>query len=285
MKRTANWRKVWLGWALAVLLLVGVVCPNPALAADSSFGGLVGMYEYGAERLLVRERDGQLELVVDTNESRETWFAGYTAFPLRIGQAADAYRLLAVSPLRRDTAVVSFERDAAGRGRQMRIGDRTYRRRFFDVEEGWVFRIQPLLPTDQLRQRALAAAPPVETGEFWQPDLVEVTKLDPTIRLDVRYAATNNFMGIQLYDEARAFLQRPAAEAVARVHAQLRRHGYGLIIHDAYRPWYVTKMFWDATPDHQKVFVADPSKGSRHNRGGAVDLGLFHLADQLVQPG
>ena len=136
MKRTANWRKVWLGWALAVLLLVGVVCPNPALAADSSFGGLVGMYEYGAERLLVRERDGQLELVVDTNESRETWFAGYTAFPLRIGQAADAYRLLAVSPLRRETAVVSFERDAAGRGRQMKIGDRAYRRRFFDVEEG-----------------------------------------------------------------------------------------------------------------------------------------------------
>ena len=141
-----------------------------------------------------------------------------------------------------------------------------------------MFRIQPLLPTEQLRRRALAAVPPVETGEFWRPDLVEVTKLDPTIRLDVRYAATNNFMGIQLYDEARAFLQRPAAEAVARVHAQLKRYGYGLIVYDAYRPWYVTKMFWDATPDHQKVFVADPSKGSRHNRGGAVDLGLFHLA-------
>ena len=278
MKRTANWRKVCLGWALAALLLTGVVGPNPALAAEASLGGLVGMYEYGAERLLIRERGGQLELVYDTGESRETWFAGYAAYPLRTGPATDAYRLLAVSPLRRETAAVSFKRDAAGRGRQVRIGDRTYRRRFFAVEEGRVFRIQPLLPTDQLRQRALAAAPPVEAGEFWQPDLVEVTKLDPTIRLDIRYAATNNFMGIQLYDEARAFLQRPAAEAVERVHAQLRRHGYGLILYDAYRPWYVTKMFWDATPDHQKVFVADPAKGSRHNRGGAVDLGLVHLA-------
>ena len=278
MKRTANWRKVCLGWALAALRLAGVVGPNPALAAEASLGGLVGMYEYGAERLLIRERGGQLELVYDTGESRETWFAGYAAYPLRTGPATDAYRLLAVSPLRRETAAVSFERDAAGRGRQVRIGDRTYRRRFFAVEEGRVFRIQPLLPTDQLRQRALAAAPPVEAGEFWQPDLVEVTKLDPTIRLDIRYAATNNFMGIRLYDEARAFLQRPAAAAVARVHAQLRQHGYGLIVYDAYRPWYVTKMFWDATPDHQKVFVADPAKGSRHNRGGAVDLGLVHLA-------
>ena len=277
MKRTVNWRKVCLGWALALLLLLGVVGPNPALAAEASLGGLVGMYDNGAERLLVRERDGQLELVFDTNESSETWFAGYAAYPLRTGQTTDAYRLLAVSPLRREIAAVSFERDAAGRGRQLRIGDRTYRRHFFDVEEGRVFRIQPLLPTEQLRRRALAAVPPVETGEFWQPDLVEVTKLDPTIRLDVRYAATNNFMGIQLYDEARAFLQRPAAEAVARVHAQLRRHGYGLILYDAYRPWYVTKMFWDATPDQQKVFVADPSKGSRHNRGGAVDISLYSL--------
>ena len=104
MKRTANWRKVCLGWALAVLLLIGVVCPNPALAAEASLGGLVGIYENSAERLLVRERDGQLELVVDTDESRETWFAGYAAYPLRTGQTTDAYRLLAVSPLRRDDA-------------------------------------------------------------------------------------------------------------------------------------------------------------------------------------
>ena len=70
MKRTANWRKVCLGWALAVLLLAGVICPSPALAAEApSLGGLVGMYDCGAERLLIRERDGQPELVVDTGEA------------------------------------------------------------------------------------------------------------------------------------------------------------------------------------------------------------------------
>jgi D-alanyl-D-alanine dipeptidase len=57
----------------------------------------------------------------------------------------------------------------------------------------------------------------------------------------------------------------------------LKEHGYGLLIHDAYRPWYVTKVFWDATPQDKKIFVADPSQGSRHNRGAAVDLTLYDL--------
>ena len=72
--------------------------------------------------------------------------------------------------------------------------------------------------------------------------------------------------------------QRPAAEAVVRAHQRLKAQGYGLLIHDAYRPWYVTKMFWDATPDELKHFVADPAAGSRHNRGCAVDLTLYDLA-------
>jgi D-alanyl-D-alanine dipeptidase len=73
-------------------------------------------------------------------------------------------------------------------------------------------------------------------------------------------------------------MQRPAAEAVMRAHRQLKARGYGLLIHDAYRPWAVTKMFWEATPAAQRVFVADPSQGSRHNRGCAVDLTLYDLA-------
>ncbi|MGH7464865.1 MAG: M15 family metallopeptidase, partial [Longimicrobiales bacterium] len=103
-------------------------------------------------------------------------------------------------------------------------------------------------------------------------------------RYDIRYASTNNFMNDVFYTEAKAFLQRPAAEALARAHERLRAQGYGLLIHDAYRPWYVTKMFWDATPAEFKHFVADPSQGSRHNRGAAVDLTLYDLATgEVVQ--
>ena len=122
----------------------------------------------------------------------------------------------------------------------------------------------------------LQDAPPKETGKR-QADLVELTTLDPTIKLDIRYATANNFAGRPVYTEARAFLQRPAADALARAHRSLRDHGYGLVIFDGYRPWRVTKLFWDITPPEKREFVADPAKGSKHNRGCAVDLSLYDL--------
>jgi zinc D-Ala-D-Ala dipeptidase len=139
------------------------------------------------------------------------------------------------------------------------------------------FRITPLRPVPELRAEALRASPPHEQGNFRKPDLVELTRLDPTIKLDIRYATTNDFLGTPLYTQARAFLQRPAAEALVRAHRDLKAQGYGLIIHDGYRPWYVTKIFWDATPNDKKIFVANPAEGSRHNRGSAVDLSLYDL--------
>jgi D-alanyl-D-alanine dipeptidase len=119
--------------------------------------------------------------------------------------------------------------------------------------------------------------PPQEQGEFRTPDLVELKRLDRTIRLDIRYATAGNFVGRPVYREARAFLQRPAAEALVRVHRSLRKQGYGLVVFDGYRPWRVTRLFWDLTPDDRKEFVADPARGSRHNRGCAVDLTLYAL--------
>jgi len=139
------------------------------------------------------------------------------------------------------------------------------------------FRITPLRPVSELRAAALKEQPPREQGRFREPDLVELVKLDPTIKLDIRYATTNNFLGTPVYTQARTFLQRPAAEALLRAHRELKAHGYGLIIHDGYRPWYVTKIFWEATPNDKKIFVADPAAGSRHNRGCAVDLSLYDL--------
>ena len=79
-------------------------------------------------------------------------------------------------------------------------------------------------------------------------------------------------------------MQRPAAEALVRVHRRLRELGYGLWVFDAYRPWFVTKMFFDATPEDMKLFVADPSHGSRHNRGCAVDLTLYRLDSGKTVP-
>jgi len=139
------------------------------------------------------------------------------------------------------------------------------------------FKLKPLRPVAELRREALAATPPVESGDFLTADLVELTRLDATMRLDIHYASNENFLGEPLYTQARAFLQRPAAEALVRVNQRLHQQGLGLLIFDAYRPWYVTRIFWEATPPSLHEFVAKPKQGSRHNRGCAVDLTLFDL--------
>ncbi|MGI8951071.1 MAG: M15 family metallopeptidase [Chitinophagaceae bacterium] len=129
--------------------------------------------------------------------------------------------------------------------------------------------------------------PPHEEGNFRPTDLVELIKLDSTIKLDIRYATSNNLAHRPVYSEARAFLQRPAAEALVRVNQKLKPLGYGLLVFDGYRPWSVTKLFWDVTSKENKKFVADPKKGSKHNRGCAVDLSLYDLktGKEIQMPG
>lgn len=124
---------------------------------------------------------------------------------------------------------------------------------------------------------AAQEGPPKEAGPFRRPDLVELVGLDRTIKLDIRYATANNLAGRPVYDEARAFLQRPAAEALVRAHRALRPDGFGLLVFDGYRPWRVTKLFWDVTPPDKREFVANPAEGSKHNRGCAVDLTLYDV--------
>lgn len=115
------------------------------------------------------------------------------------------------------------------------------------------------------------------TVNYKEADLIELVKLDKTIKLDIRYATTDNFTGRAVYPEARAFLQRPAAEALLKVHKQLKTQGLGLVIFDGYRPWAITRLFWEVVSLDQRKFVADPKTGSKHNRGCAVDLSIYDL--------
>lgn len=125
--------------------------------------------------------------------------------------------------------------------------------------------------------------PPQEPNKR-EADLLELVKLDKTIKLDIRYARTDNFVGKVVYNEARAFLQRPAAEAVVRVHKLLKKQGLGIVIFDGYRPWTITKLFWEVTPDAQRKYVANPKTGSKHNRGCAVDLSIYDLKTGKLVP-
>ena len=157
-----------------------------------------------------------------------------------------------------------------------------FKRRNIGVGKGETFKIDPIEPIEKIRKKALKAIPPIENSDFIKTDLVELRSLDPSINYDIRYASTNNFMSSIFYNEAKAFMQRDAAEALVSANKIFNELGYGILIHDAYRPWYVTKMFWDATPLDKKIFVADPKNGSRHNRGCAIDLSLVDLKTNKV---
>lgn len=102
--------------------------------------------------------------------------------------------------------------------------------------------------------------------------LVDVTEIDPTLVIDIKYATTDNFTKTAVYEDGRAFLLREAAYALARAQAVARGHGLRIKILDAYRPLAVQRRFFERVPDER--YVANPKKGSRHNRGAAVDVTL-----------
>jgi D-alanyl-D-alanine dipeptidase len=239
----------------------------PGPAPDESPDNLrdfVGEYGWDHNILFLYEKAGQLHALIEWTEMDPLAAAG-----------TDTFNFPEDGGLYHGEKVV-FERDSAGRVQAaLAAGVRFEKRR--GPETGETYTIEPVRSLEELRPEALAASPPPEEGDFLETDLVELQSLEPGIRYDIRYASTNNFMQAVFYQSAHAFMQRPAAEAVARVHQKLAEHGYGLLVHDAYRPWFVTKMFWDATPEAQKDFVANPANGSRHNRGAAVDLTLYDL--------
>jgi len=244
--------------------VVPIAEPEPP-AANPEFASLIGEYGWDHDVLYIREKDGQLNALIE-------WFFEY---PLERA-SRDVYRFPKSGLY--DGQEIVFHRGADGKATSATVATVLFKRRPLPADNDRVnFRITPVRPPSDLRKEALAASPPKESSTLKKPDLVELRGLDSTIKYDIRYATSNNFMGTPFYTSSHAFMQRPAAEAVARASAELRKLGYGLLIHDAYRPWYVTKMFWDGTPPDKHVFVADPSQGSRHNRGCAVDLTLYDL--------
>ena len=239
--------------------------PRPA-PAPGRWRPLIGEYGWDHNTLYIYESQGVLYALIE-------WFFAYPlqeiadtvyAFP-QVGGLYDGERLI-------------FRRGREGRIAEVEAASVVWARRAVGPESGTQLRIAPRQPVRDLIREARRAEPPREAGTFRAPDLVDLATLDTTLRFDVRYATTNNFLGTVFYGAPRAFLQRPAAEALLRAHRRLAAQGYGLLIHDAYRPWFVTRVFWDATPDSLRWLVADPARGSRHNRGAAVDLTLYDRA-------
>jgi D-alanyl-D-alanine dipeptidase len=244
---------------LVLLLQLSASLPPKPAPPPSAWIALIGAYASDSETLYVYEDRGALTLLVKPT----------TLVPL--AQASESVFTFVGSRLY-DAERVVFRRG------EIQIGPMTLRRLALGPVDGGQLRLIPVRSVAELIQIDLHATPPAESGAFLPPDLIEPARLDSTIHLDIRYATTNNFLGSVFYSSARAFLQRPAAEALVRASRVLRPLGYGLLIHDGYRPWYVTKVFWDATPPESRWLVAEPAHGSKHNRGAAVDITLYDRA-------
>jgi D-alanyl-D-alanine dipeptidase len=256
------------GAALALVAAVAFSQPSLPRKPSPAVEALVGEYGEGKARLVVREMNGAIEVGPD----------GHVFEPVQeIG--GDRYKAARLGEFRIDRGVPSAK--TKGMAVQsviqgISVGSAFLPRRDYGGADG-VFRIVPLRPVAELEKEARTQSPPKETGDFLPSDLVDIRSLDKSIALDVRYATAANFLATPVYGKAQVRLQRKAAEAVVRAHRALKAAGYGLMLHDGYRPWFVTWIFWNATPEASRVFVADPAQGSRHNRGCAIDLTLFDL--------
>ena len=235
---------------LALLLQVADSMPPKPPAPPAAWLSLIGAYASDHDTLYVIEDGGALVALVAR------------AAPQRLAPVSDSV----------------FGNIVFRRG-EIAMDGVTRRRLQLGPADGGQLHLQPVRPVKELLRADRRLRPPAESGAFLAADLVQPARLDTTIHLDIRYATTNNFLGSVFYSQPRAFLQRPAAQALARASRVLRPLGYGLLIHDAYRPWYVTKVFWDATPVESRWLVANPARGSKHNRGAAVDITLYDLAN------
>jgi D-alanyl-D-alanine dipeptidase len=236
----------------AAILLAMAAVPAMASPRQAPDLALVGSYGAAEGEAMILERDGALYLVRGD---------------------APAVRLIAAGMhrYRTDTSVVIAVRNG------IVVDGHALPRHDFGAETEATMRAAVRHDGAALRAAALAASPPVEPATRRTADLVALKGVVPHVRVDTRYATANNFTGQPIYERPGAYLQRDAAMALARVAARLAPRGYGLVIYDAYRPWFATRLFWDVVPPDKHVFVADPAKGSRHNRGCAVDLGLYDL--------
>ncbi|HSD67635.1 MAG TPA: M15 family metallopeptidase [Vicinamibacteria bacterium] len=252
-----------------VLWFAQIVAPTPAPSpCPPEWIGLLGLYGAGDNVLLILERDGALEGMVK----------GGRFYALeKLGP--DRFRFPNVGRLAARQVV--FSRDATGKSVSLRLDEALLPRD--PGSDGAVPRAKPARPVDELVREARAASPPVEPPAPLPSDLVDVKALDPSIEVDLRYAGEGNPAGERLLKKtSRAFLQRPAAEALVRAHRALAPLGYGLVVRDAYHPWWVTTLVWEASPPEVRRFLADPPDGSGYNRGTTVDVGLYRLADRHV---
>lgn len=241
---------------------------------------ILGFYYGNGENILIRENNGRLELLYRTAQEDRS-FAAANLYPLSKVHF-DSYTLQESGPMSNTEAGVRFERDTDGYGISCRVGGNTYSRYFLGTTQGErakPFRLEERSPEDwtKLREEAAKAAVPAALVAGEQAQLVDAASV-AGVKVNSVYAGSDNLFGAPLYTTPKLFVAKDAAAALGRVQQRLAAYGYGLVLWDAYRPWSVSKLANLALPEGKKDMLEDPeTKGSTHNTGNAVDVGLYSL--------
>lgn len=236
---------------------------------------ILGMYYGNGELFLLRENKGEVELVYRFAQKDYT-FAGSNIYPL-FKEHFDSYTINESGPLNHLDAAVRLERNREGYGISCSVGGNRYSRRFFAGEDGRPFRFAVSGSWQELKAAADAAVMPSQLAGGQTANLVDVSQAVPGIKLDLRYASAANCFGNPLTDDGRAFLDAQAAQALAEVQQRLQPYGYGLLVWEAYRPWSVSKLAYDALPADKKTMLPAPEAGFSHNTGCSIDVSLYSL--------
>lgn len=238
---------------------------------------ILGMYYGNGEMFLLRENNGEVELVYRFGQNDYT-FAGSNVYPL-YKEHFDSYTINESGPLNHLDAAVRIERSREGYGVSCSVGGNRYSRRFFAGENGRPFRFAPVSDWQALKTAADAAVMPAQLGAGQQAQLVDLAQAVPGLKFDLRYAQADNCFGQALTDDQRAFLDADAAQALAQAQQYLKPYGYGILVWEAYRPWFVSKLAYDALPADKKSMLPAPEVGFSHNTGRSIDVSLYLLAN------
>lgn len=271
------------GLAAGLLLSVQTGLAVAAVPKDApkDVKHILGFYYGNGENILIRENNGKLELLYRFSYEDNS-FAGANVFPLAKNHF-DSYSMIEAGPMNRSEATVKFERDADGYGIACRVGGHTYSREYFGYgvgEREKPFRF-PALSAEkwtELRSNAANAVMPVALSAGTKAELVNAVTISG-IKINSIYALSENCFSAPLYATQDVYLAKDAADALGRVQQRLAEQGYGIVLWDGYRPWSVSKLAHLALPDNRKGMLDDPDlKGSSHNTGCAIDVGLYDLA-------
>lgn len=267
---------------VSVLLLTGLflfslaplTMAAKAVPRDVSF--LLGMYYGNASVFLLREEKGILQIVYLSDRNNKDFSMG-NVFPLKKVRF-DSYMLNEEGPLLSAEAAVHFERDTEGNGIVCKIGGKRFVRNFFPGEGNKVFQLEANGDYQSLKEAAPRAVMPVKLQQGQASRLVRIRSAVPNVKFDLRYTGTDNIFGVPLYDITEAYVSEETAAALKKAADRLAARGYGLLVWEGYRPWYVSKLASDLLPKDKKDMLPGPDKGEDRNTGRTVDVSLYDLA-------